>query len=140
MQFDQSPADKLAYIGNLQSKEKERILFFGDGLNDAGAIQKSNVGIVLTDNIANFTPASDGIISTDQFSLIPVFIEYARRSLRLVWGAYFIALLYNIVGIGFASSGHLSPLVAAILMPLSSISVVLFGVISSTLLAKRLGL
>jgi Cu+-exporting ATPase len=140
MYFEKAPADKLAYIRDLQAVEGKKVLFFGDGLNDAGAIQKSNVGIVLTENVNNFTPASDGIISTDQFDKIPVFVDYAKKSLRLVWYAYFIALLYNIVGIGFASSGNLSPLVAAILMPISSISVVLFGVISSTLLAKRLGL
>ena len=98
------------------------------------------MGIVLTDNVSNFTPASDGIISTDQFDKIPVFIEFTRKSLRLVWYAYMIALVYNIIGIGFASSGNLSPLVAAILMPISSISVVLFGVISSTLLSRKMGL
>ena len=139
MHFDQKPADKLAFISNLQENE-EKVLFFGDGLNDAGAIQKSNVGIVLTEDISNFTPASDGIISTDKFEKIPVFMEYSKKSLRLVWYAYLIALLYNVVGIGFASSGNLSPIVAAILMPISLISVVLFGVISSTLLARRMGL
>jgi Cu+-exporting ATPase len=139
MYFDKSPAEKLQYIQNLQETD-EQVLFFGDGLNDAGAIQKSNVGIVLTDNVSNFTPASDGIISTDQFDKIPVFIDYTKKSLRLVWYAYMIALIYNVVGIGFASSGNLSPLVAAILMPLSSISFVLFGVISSTLLAAKMKL
>lgn len=140
MHFDQAPAQKLAYIDKIQQSGNKKVLFFGDGLNDAGAIRKSNVGIVLTDKVSNFTPASDGIISTDQFDKIPVFIEYTRKSLRLVWYAYFIALMYNIVGIGFASSGNLSPLVAAVLMPISSISVVLFGVISSTLLARKMGL
>jgi Cu+-exporting ATPase len=140
MYFDKAPAQKLEYIKTLQEKNGQKVLFFGDGLNDAGAIQKSNVGIVLTDKISNFTPASDGIIGTDQFDKIPVFIEYTRKSLRLVWYAYFIALMYNVIGIGFASSGNLSPLVAAVLMPISSISVVLFGVITSTVLARRMGL
>ena len=140
MLFGQTPSDKLNYIRLLQDEGGQSVLFFGDGLNDAGAIQKSNVGIVLTENISNFTPASDGIISTDKFELIPAYINFAKRSLNLVYYAYLIALLYNIVGIAFASSGNLSPLVAAILMPLSSITVVLFGVISSTLLARRLGL
>ena len=139
MYFDQAPADKLQRIAEWQDAGY-KVLFFGDGLNDAGAIQKSNVGIVLTENISNFTPASDGIISSQRFERIPQFLEYSKKSLRLVWYAYFIALMYNIVGISFASSGNLSPLVAAILMPISSISVVLFGVISSTLLARRMNL
>jgi len=140
MRFEQSPADKLAYIGALQEKENRKVLFFGDGLNDAGAVQKSNVGIVLTENVSNFTPASDGIISTAQFERIPVFLEFARKSLRLVFYAYLIALVYNVVGIAYASSGQLSPLIAAILMPLSSVTVVLFGVLTSSLMARRMGL
>ncbi len=138
--FNQSPPEKLDYIRRLQEEQGENVLFFGDGLNDAGAIQKSNVGIVLTEDINNFTPASDGIISSIKFGMIPKFIEYSKRSLRLVYWAYVIAFLYNIVGVSIAATGNLSPLVAAILMPVSSVSVVLFGVITSTLLAGRIGL
>jgi len=138
--FNQSPADKLEYIRKLQEEHGENVLFFGDGLNDAGAIQKSNVGIVLTEDVNNFTPASDGIISSIKFGMIPKFIEYSRRSLRLVFWAYGIAFVYNTIGVSIAATGNLSPLVAAILMPVSSVSVVLFGVLTSTMLAGKIGL
>ena len=139
MLFNQKPKDKLKYI-SLQQQRGEKIMFFGDGLNDAGALQKSNVGIVITENINNFTPASDVIVSAAKFNKIKDFIEYIRQSRKLIFAAYIIAFIYNIIGIGFAASGNLSPLLAAILMPISSVSVVLFGVISSTLLARRQGI
>ena len=136
MLFNQKPKDKLNYISAQQDKG-EKIMFFGDGLNDAGALQKSNVGIVITENINNFTPASDVIVSADRFSKIKDYIDYIRQSRKLIFAAYLIAFMYNVVGISFAATGNLSPLIAAVLMPISSVSVVLFGVISSTLLAKR---
>ncbi len=136
MFFNQKPKDKLNYIASCQDKG-EKVMFFGDGLNDAGALQKSNVGIVITENINNFTPASDVIVSADRFSKIKDYIDYIRQSRKLIYAAYIIAFVYNVIGISFAATGNLSPLIAAILMPISSVSVVLFGVVSSTLLAKR---
>ena len=115
-------------------------MYFGDGLNDAGALQKSNVGIVITENINNFTPASDVVVSAKRFDRIKDYIDYIIQSRNLIYIAYIIAFIYNVIGISFAASGNLSPLIAAILMPISSVSVVIFGVLSSTFLAKRKGI
>lgn len=139
MHFRQSPAQKLDFIRKLQ-QQGQHVLMVGDGLNDAGALRQSDVGLVVTEDTNNFTPASDAILRADQFDRLPVFIDFARRSIRLVYSAYGFAFLYNIVGLSFAVQGTLSPIVAAILMPLSSISIVLFGVGSSNWLAYRKGL
>ncbi|MEN0006927.1 MAG: ATPase P, partial [Bacteroidota bacterium] len=96
--------------------------------------------IVVTENTNNFTPASDAILQADQLQQLPVFLQFARGSIRLVYWAYGFAFIYNIIGLSFAVQGLLSPIVAAILMPLSSISIVVFGIASSTWLARRLGL
>ncbi len=138
--FRQSPHDKLAFVRQLQEKEKQRVLMLGDGLNDAGALQQSNVGIVVAEDTNNFTPACDAIIDAAKMEQLPRFINFARRSVRLVFRAYGLALIYNIIGLSFAVQGALSPIVAAILMPASSISIVLFGILSSNWLAQRLGL
>ena len=135
IKFNMKPKDKLAYIEMCQSRG-EKVMFFGDGLNDAGALQKSNVGIVITENINNFTPASDAIFSAQKFVKLQNYIAYILDIRKLVYAAYFIALIYNIFGLSFAASGTLSPVIAAILMPISSVSVVIFGVLSSTYLAK----
>jgi len=136
MHFRQSPKDKLQFIQELQTKGN-KVLMLGDGLNDAGALRQADAGIAITEDTANFTPASDAILSAENFQRLPVFIEYARKSVKLVFGAYSLALLYNIVGLGFAVQGALSPVVAAILMPLSSITIVIFGTISSNWLAVK---
>lgn len=136
MHFRQSPKDKLQFIQELQAKG-HRVMMLGDGLNDAGALRQADAGIAITEDTANFTPASDAILSADRFHRLPAYIEYARKSVKLVFGAYSLALLYNIVGLSFAVQGTLSPVVAAILMPLSSITIVIFGTISSNWLAAR---
>jgi len=139
MLFRQSPQDKLKFIKSLQS-DGHRVLMLGDGLNDAGALQQSHAGIVVAEDTNNFTPACDAILQADNFSLLPTFIAFARRSIKLVYGAYAFAFVYNVIGLSFAVQGTLSPIVAAILMPLSSISIVLFGMLASNWVAKRMGL
>lgn len=137
--FNQSPQDKLEFIRQLQSKGK-RVLMIGDGLNDAGALQSSDIGIVVTENTNNFTPACDAILRADKFQKLPFYVDMAKGGTRLVHYAYFLAFCYNVVGLSYAVSGTLSPVVAAILMPASSVTIVLFGVGSSAWLAWRKGL
>lgn len=137
LHFRQSPQDKLDFIHRLQKRGK-KVLMIGDGLNDAGALRKSDVGLVIAENTNNFTPASDAILDAGQFAQIPQLLYYGRQSNRLVIYAYFLALIYNIIGLSFAVQGLLSPVVAAILMPLSSMTIVTFGVLSTRLTAASL--
>jgi Cu+-exporting ATPase len=139
MFFGQSPKDKLDFIKELQ-EGGSNVLMLGDGLNDSGALKQSDIGIVIAEDTNNFTPACDAILQAKQFKKLPVFIEYARRSINLVYMAYGFAVIYNVIGLSFAVQGALSPIVAAILMPLSSISIVVFGMMASNGLARRLGL
>jgi Cu+-exporting ATPase len=137
LHFRQSPKDKLQFIKTLQEQGRQ-VLMIGDGLNDAGALRQSDVGIVVTEDTSNFTPASDGILAANRFGFLPSLVQYARNSVRLVFGAYSLALVYNLVGLSFAVQGALSPVVAAILMPLSSITIVIYGTLASNGLAKKL--
>lgn len=139
LHFKQSPEDKLRFIQSLQ-RRGEKVLMIGDGLNDAGALRQSEVGMVITENTNNFTPASDAILDAGQFGRMAHLLEYGRKSNRLVLYAYLLAVIYNIIGLIFAVQGLLSPVIAAILMPLSSITTVAFGVLSSRWLAGRMKL
>ncbi len=132
--FNQSPQDKLDYVANLQ--KTEQVLMIGDGLNDSGALRQSDVGISITDDTAGFTPASDAIMTSSSLEKLPDFMDFSHISHRIIIAAFIISFLYNIIGISFALSGTLSPLVAAILMPLSSISVVVFATVTTNLMAK----
>jgi len=134
--FNQSPTDKLNYIRNLQ-KGNRKVLMIGDGLNDAGALNESNVGIVIADNVFNFSPACDAILQSKQFVKLNQFIQFTHESMKIVKTGFLISFLYNLIGLSFAVQGALTPIVAAILMPISSVSVVLFASFSVSLSAKR---
>ncbi|MDP2336154.1 MAG: heavy metal translocating P-type ATPase metal-binding domain-containing protein [Bacteroidota bacterium] len=135
LHFDQSPTDKLNYIRKLQ-KEGRKVLMIGDGLNDAGALNESYVGIVIADNVFNFSPACDAILQAKQFASLDKFIHFTRKSIKIVNTGFLISFLYNLVGLTFAVQGNLTPIVAAILMPISSVSVVVFASFSVSLSAK----
>jgi Cu+-exporting ATPase len=136
--FRQSPSDKLKYIKGLK-EENKKVIMIGDGLNDAGALQESNVGITIADDIYHFSPACDGILESSEFSLLSRFVKFSKTSMKVVYASFLISFLYNIIGISFAALGFLTPIVSAILMPLSSVSVVLFVTIATSLLAKQAG-
>lgn len=125
--FNRKPAEKLAHIKQLQN-QGDRVAMIGDGLNDAGALSQSEVGIVVTEQASNFTPACDLILDARQFELLPQLIRWSEQSIQIVYVTYVIALLYNVIGLSYAVQGLLSPVIAAILMPLSSVTVVLIGV------------
>lgn len=133
--FNQQPANKLHYIEQLQ-ESGERVMMIGDGLNDAGALKQSNVGIALTDDCNNFTPASDAIMDAKQLSALYRFIRLCRANKQIVIASFVLSILYNIVGLSFAVQGVLSPMIAAILMPASSLSILLVTFGSSNIAAK----
>ncbi|MDW8230814.1 MAG: HAD-IC family P-type ATPase, partial [Saprospiraceae bacterium] len=139
LRFHQSPHDKLAFVQHLQ-QQGQRVLMIGDGLNDAGALQRSDVGIAVAENTNTFTPACDAILDASQFNQLPQFLTLARWGIQTVNRAYLLAAAYNAVGLSYAVSGTLSPVVAAILMPLSSVTIVLFGFGMTYGKARRLGL
>lgn len=126
LKFNQSPADKLDYIKNMEADGK-KVLMLGDGLNDAGALKQSTVGISISDDMNSFSPSCDGILDARNFKLIPDFLSLSKTSMRLIIIAFIISFGYNIIGLAFAVTGYLEPVVAAILMPISSVSVLLFA-------------
>ena len=111
----------------------------GDGLNDAGALQESDVGITISEDVNTFSPASDAILDAAKFQYLPDFIQFAKISIKIIIVSFFISFLYNIIGLFFAVQGTLSPLIAAILMPISSISVIVFTTGMTTLYARKKG-
>jgi len=136
MMFDQKPEDKLDYIKNLQ--ENHKVLMVGDGLNDAGALAQSDVGLAVSENINVFSPACDGILDASKLRMLPKFIKLSKKSIRIIKMSFLLSLCYNIVGLYFAVTGQLQPVIAAILMPLSSISIVVFTTLATNYLGKEL--
>lgn len=139
MQFGQSPQQKLDFIQQLQGQGRN-VLMLGDGLNDAGALMQSNVGIAVSDNTAQFSPACDAILDGNHVRQLDKLIAFARSGKTIVTASFILSILYNFVGLSFAVQGILSPMVAAILMPASSISIVLLVTALSSASARLKGL
>ncbi|MGB3585792.1 MAG: heavy metal translocating P-type ATPase metal-binding domain-containing protein [Tunicatimonas sp.] len=125
LHFQQSPMNKLEYLKTLEEDGKHPLMV-GDGLNDAGALKQSHVGIAVADNVYQFSPACDAILEANQLLHLGSFLRFSRVSMRIVKWAFVLSFLYNLVGLSFAISGLLTPLIAAVLMPLSSVTVVGF--------------
>ena len=134
--FDQKPIDKLNHI-KLRQRSGEKVMMVGDGLNDAGAFAQSDVGISIAENINVFTPASDGIIDATGFTSLARLLHLSKKTLKIIKVSFLISLIYNTVGMFFAITGQLSPIIAAILMPLSSITIVAFVTLATNLISRR---
>lgn len=137
--FNQSPQDKLEYVKELQSNG-HRVMMIGDGLNDAGALKQSDVGVAISEDVTNFSPACDAIMDASEFSRLNKLIGFSKTTKKIIIASFVISVIYNILGVTLAFQSEISPLLAAVLMPASSITVVLFTVISTNLTARKRGL
>lgn len=133
--FNQKPEQKLQYIAQLQSEGKN-VMMVGDGLNDAGALAQSNIGISISENVNVFSPACDGILDATQFERINFLMRYSKNAMKIIFMSFGLSLLYNLIGLSFAITGALDPLVAAIIMPLSTITIVSFVTIMTNVFAR----
>jgi Cu+-exporting ATPase len=121
--FKQEPKDKASFIAERQ-KLGRKVLMLGDGLNDVGALGTADVGMALSEDMFRFTPSSDAILDAKHFHLLHRFFavsKYAKIVLKICLA---FSITYNFIGLSFAITASLSPIVAAILMPISSITVV----------------
>jgi len=136
--FNQKPQDKLDKIKELN--ENHHTMMVGDGLNDAGALKQSFVGVAITDEIGNFFPSSDAVIDSKEFTKLDTLINFAKSAKSVIIFSFLLSFAYNTLGIYYAVSGKFSPVVAAIIMPISSVTIILFTTLAVSLLAKRKGL
>lgn len=136
LHFNQSPLNKLEFIHGLQ-RAGRGVMMVGDGLNDAGALKQSDVGLAVVEDAGSFSPASDGIIAAENVPHLADLLRYARSAVRTVKVGLGISAAYNVVGLTLAVQGLLSPVFCAVFMPLSSITVVAFSAGMAAWLARR---
>lgn len=136
LHFNKKPEEKLHFIETLQQKGK-KVMMIGDGLNDAGALAQSNVGLVISENVNVFSPACDGIVDATRFKNIAGLLEYSKKTIQTIYISFTVSFIYNIVGLYFAISGKLEPIVAAIIMPLSTITIISLVTILTTFYSKK---
>lgn len=126
LHFNQSPQEKLEYIKSLKASGK-KVVMVGDGLNDAGALKEADAGIAVPENIYSFSPSCDGIIAANQLNQLDKYLRYSKKAVKVLKATLLLSFLYNLAGLSIAVTGNLTPLVAAILMPMSSVTAVLFS-------------
>ena len=124
LHFFLKPDDKLREIKNLQ-KQGDRVLMIGDGLNDAPALKAADCGFAVAETENCFFPSCDGLIKADQIYKLPKILRFVNKVDRVIFISFLASILYNIVGISFALANMLSPMVAAILMPACSITIII---------------
>jgi Cu+-exporting ATPase len=137
--FNQKPEEKLSYIQHEQGADKD-VLMLGDGLNDAGALKQANVGIAVTEDVSAFTPACDAILYGGNLAQLDKYLAFSLDTKKVIFASFTISFLYNVIGLSLAVSANLTPLFAAILMPLSSVTVVAFATFTVRWMAFRKGL
>ncbi len=135
--FNQNPEQKLAFIKQLQEQGKN-VMMIGDGLNDAGALKQSNVGMAISENVNIFSPACDAILDAGEFDKLDRFMALSKKAIHVIRLSFGLSLLYNVVGLTFAVTGNLLPIVAAIIMPLSTITIISFVSLAGNYYAYRL--
>jgi Cu+-exporting ATPase len=134
--FNQKPEQKLEFIKKLQ-EEGKNVMMVGDGLNDAGALAQSNIGVSISENVNVFSPACDAILDATEFKKLNYFLKFSKKAITIIKMSFGLSILYNIIGLSFAITGNLSPLVAAIIMPLSTITIVSFVTLMSNYYANK---
>jgi Cu+-exporting ATPase len=139
LRFQQSPLEKLAFVEALQQQGR-RVVMVGDGLNDAGALQRADVGIALTETLTNFSPACDAILEAGSFGRLATILRFAHDCRFIVLATFGLSFCYNGIGLSLAVQGRLTPIASAILMPISSLSVMVFATLLVRYAARRRGL
>lgn len=128
------PEDKAQHITQLQ-EQKHRVAMVGDGINDAPALVKADIGIAMGTGTEVAIEAADITILGGDIQLVPKAIHASHKTIRNIKQNLFWAFGYNIAGIPIAAMGLLAPWIAGAAMALSSVSVV-----SNALRLKRMKL
>jgi len=136
MQFDQRPTDKVERVAAMRADGK-RVLMVGDGLNDSGAMGAANVAIAITDDTATLVPACDVIMRGHQVANLDGLLRYAHATRNVILFNFIISVAYNALGLTLALAGILTPLATAILMPVSSLTVIGISVAGARWYARR---
>ena len=120
-----TPEAKLARVEALRATSARPVVMVGDGVNDAAAIAAASVGVGVHGGAEACLASADVYLTKPGLSSLVALTDGARRTMRVIRRNVAFSIVYNVIGAGLAVTGHLTPLIAAILMPASSLTVVI---------------
>ena len=120
-----SPEVKLLDIERRRAQRDKRVVMVGDGVNDAAAIAAASVGIAVHGGAEASLSSADVYLTRPGLAPLVELVDGAARTMRIIRRNILFSLAYNVVGVTLAITGTINPLIAAIMMPLSSITVLL---------------
>ncbi len=118
-----SPEGKADWIRDRQ-REGRKVVFVGDGLNDGPGLARADVGLAMGSGSASSLLVADGVLSSPSLAPVVAGIRAARACRKAIRGNQARSIAYNITAVTAAAAGFINPLVAAVLMPLSSAMVI----------------
>ena len=132
-------------IGGLFPEDKMRIIerhsgtsaMIGDGINDTAAMSRASVAVGVRGGLQSMLEVVDVFLSGESVLLIAALFEGADRCMRVIRRNLIFSLIYNVSGAAAAMSGWINPLAAAVLMPLSSLTVISSALFSETFAVER---
>ncbi len=133
--FRAKPAEKVAAVEDL--RRDGVVLMIGDGLNDVSAMAVADVSIAVTDETSTLAPASDVVMPAKRLADVPRLLEYTTDLTHIIRLSLWFTMAYNVLGIGLALAGRLTPVITAVMMPVSSLIVVGISVFGARWTARR---
>jgi Cu2+-exporting ATPase len=132
-----SPESKLRWVES--ARRRGPVVMVGDGVNDAAAMAAADVAIAVHGGAEASLVAADAFTTVPGVKTVLEAVEGARRTLTVIRRGIAFSLAYNVIGVALCMAGWISPLLAAVLMPLSSITVVATALRSKTFTSKTEG-
>ncbi len=134
--FDLTAQQKLDFVKQLETEHPSMVI--GDGVNDAGALKQASVGVAVVEDDYTFSPANDIMLQDFGIKNLLQLLQMGKNTRRIMALTFVYSLLYNTAGLSFALRGELTPVLAAVLMPASSLGIIALSYLGSLWYSRRL--
>ena len=127
-----TPEQKLEWIEKREARSKQPVVMVGDGVNDAVALAAADVGVAVRGGAEASLEAAPVYLADGRLMGLADLVAAARQTVRVIHRNFVASLAYNVFAVALAMAGLINPLLAAVLMPISSLTVLSLTLASPT--------